>query len=163
MKGEICLIFRKATNDDIDDLVENRIRMRIEREDSRKEVDFDDFQRRTYEFFLNHIQDESFIAWIALDEGKVIATSGLCFYHVPPTYENLSGITAYIMNMYTIPEYRERGIASRLLEYLIEEARSRSCLKVTLNASQMGRPLYEKYGFKDICNDMVIYLNNRKT
>ena len=61
------------------------------------------------------------------------------------------------MNMYTVPEHRGKEIASKLLEYLMEEARDRGCTKVTLNASKMGRPLYEKRGFTDLHNDMVFY------
>lgn len=62
------------------------------------------------------------------------------------------------MNMYTKPNYRNRGIATKLLQYLVAEAELRNCKKLTLNASQMGRPLYEKYGFKEVKDGMVYCL-----
>lgn len=152
------MLYRKATLSDIDELVSNRIEMRIEREAKENLADFSDFHRSTYDYFLKRLSDESFIAWIAVDGNRVIATSGLCFYYAPPTYKNRSGITAYIMNMYTKPGYRNQGIASKLLGYLIEEAKSKGCTKVTLNASDMGRRIYEMYGFKDLQNEMVYYI-----
>ena len=152
------MIYRRATLTDIDELVANRIDMRQERENDKDIADQCDFQERTYSYFRKHISDDSYISWIALDEDKVVATSGLCFYFAPPTYKNPSGIVAYIMNMYTKPEYRNKGIATKLLGYIVEEAKSRNCIKITLNASDMGRPVYEKFGFIDIKDDMVMYL-----
>lgn len=35
-------------------------------------------------------------------------TGGISFYQVMPTYHNASGTKAYIMNMYTNPDYRRK-------------------------------------------------------
>ena len=153
------LIYRKATLADINELIENRIAMRLERESDRENVDQDDFRKRTYDYFLRHMQDDSYISWIAVEEDMIVATSGMCFFYSPPTYRNKSGITAYIMNMYTKPEYRKKGIATKLLSFLIEEAKNKDCIRITLNASEMGRPVYAKYGFKDSNDDMVMYID----
>lgn len=51
--------------------------------------------------------------------------------------------------MYTKPEYRGRGIATSMLARLAEEAKRRGVKKLWLGASKMGRPVYEKFGFKD--------------
>ena len=40
-------------------------------------------------------------------------------YHAMPTYHNPSGRKAYIMNMYTAPEYRKQGITYRTLYLLV--------------------------------------------
>lgn len=37
--------------------------------------------------------------------------------------ENLQGIEAYFLNMYTVPEYRGKGFARRLLELCINESK----------------------------------------
>ena len=52
---------------------------------------------------------------------------------------------AYIMNMYTVPEYRRRGIAYQTLDKLVKEAKERGISAISLEATDMGRPLYEKY------------------
>ena len=58
------------------------------------------------------------------------------------------------MNMYTRPEYRRRGIAYRTLEMLVEDARGRGISDISLEATAMGRPLYEKYGFRPMTDEM---------
>lgn len=51
------------------------------------------------------------------------------------------------MNMYTNPNYRRRGIASKTLDLLVAASKERGITSITLEATLMGRPLYEKYGF----------------
>ena len=70
------------------------------------------------------------------------------------TYHNPSGCKAYIMNMYTKPEYRRKGIANNTLKLLVEDARSRGINEISLEATQMGRPLYEKFGFVKMNDEM---------
>ncbi|MCL2077521.1 MAG: GNAT family N-acetyltransferase [Oscillospiraceae bacterium] len=108
-------------------------------------------------YFEVALADDSFVAWLALDGEKIIATSGLSFSVVPPTGDCISGRVAYIMNMFTYPEYRKQGIGTELFKRIADEAKSRGYNKITLSATDMGRPLYEKYGFKDVTDNMVFY------
>ena len=151
--------YRRATVDDIDELVDMRMAMRAEREEGVCAISLDDFEARTREYFLSHIPDESFIAWVAIDIGNIIATGGLCVHHVPPTYGNPSGKVGYLVNMYTLPKYRGQSIAAKLLEYLMEEARQRGCDRAALNTSKAGRRVYEKYGFRDVPDEMEYFLS----
>ena len=73
-----------------------------------------------------------------------------------PTYHNPSGDKAYIMNMYTSPEYRRRGIAFETLRLLVADAEGRGVSAISLEATEMGRPLYEKFGFINMNNEMEL-------
>lgn len=148
---------RKADLKDCEKLTELRIAMRRERE-SRTIENPKSFRKETFRYFAENIANQSFVAFIAEESVEVAATSGILFYRVPPTLDNRSGRIAYIMNMYTRPAYRRRGIAGRLLNFLVEEARQRGCSKLTLNASEMGKTVYEKFGFTDVENDMICYI-----
>jgi len=97
-------------------------------------------------YFDKSIKDGSFAAYLAFDGDKLAATSGVTFYNTPPRASG-PGLTAYISNMYTKPEYRCRGIATRLFDLTASEARRRGCGKAVLYATDMGKPIYEKYGF----------------
>jgi len=108
------------------------------------------------DYFTTALADDSFVAWLALDGNQVIATSGLTFSFVPPSHSNQSGKVAYIMNMFTLPKHRKQGIAETLFLHIIEEAKARGYNKITLHATDMGRPLYEKHGFVDSRGDMVL-------
>ena len=51
-------------------------------------------------------------------------------------------------------EYRRKGIANNTLKLLVEDARSRGINEISLEATQMGRPLYEKFGFVKMNDEM---------
>ena len=78
------------------------------------------------------------------------------FYQVMPTYHNPTGKKAYIMNMYTAPEYRRQGIAFHTLDLLVNDAMKQGVSQIALEATDMGRPLYEKYGFVKMEDEMEL-------
>lgn len=54
---------------------------------------------------------------------------------------------AWIGMVLTLPEYRGRGYATRLMERCMEYCRQRRIRTVRLDATEMGQPLYERFGF----------------
>jgi ribosomal protein S18 acetylase RimI-like enzyme len=52
--------------------------------------------------------------------------------------------------MYTIPSYRGRGLADRLLQELIADAKRAGVGKIRLSATADGYPLYKRFGFIDL-------------
>ncbi|MCR4579138.1 MAG: GNAT family N-acetyltransferase [Treponema sp.] len=95
---------------------------------------------------------------IAFDGDRVIGCAGICFLYVMPTFDHPSGKRAHLMNVYTHPDYRKKGIASKMVKLLIEEARNYGASEISLDASDMGRPVYEKLGFKASCEAMTLTL-----
>ena len=69
---------------------------------------------------------------------------------------NQKGKKAYIMNMYTASEYRRQGIAFHTLDLLVNDARKQGVSQIALEATDMGRPLYEKYGFVKMEDEMEL-------
>lgn len=51
------------------------------------------------------------------------------------------------MNMYTTPEYRRRGIVFHILDLLVQDTKEQGMSQISLEATQMGQLLYEKYRF----------------
>ncbi len=52
-----------------------------------------------------------------------------------------------------IPSYRNQGIASKLMEFLIDEAKSNKCINITLEVrihNNNAINLYKKYGFDEV-------------
>ncbi len=105
-------------------------------------------------YFRETIPSGRFVAHLALAEGRIIATSGLVFYHCPPSYSNPTGREAYVMNMYTRPEWRGRGVGTRLLKEILNSARQAGCHRVCLDAMPEARALYERMWFVD--NDQAM-------
>ena len=150
--------YRKAVLSDAEKLAEIRSFFLKEMKNETSEEDRIVFEQANLEYFSKALCDNAFVSWIALDNEEIIATSGLSFSVVPPFPNVLNGKVAYIMNMYTFPKYRNRGIATELFKRIVDEAKQLGYKKMTLNASDVGRPLYEKYGFKDVHNGMEFFV-----
>ena len=56
---------------------------------------------------------------------------------------------AWIGMVLTDPEYRGRGLARRLIEHTLEYLRRERVSWIKLDATSMGRPVYERLGFRD--------------
>lgn len=148
------ITFRKAEAQDIPELVRNRV-MFLNELNSRVQPP-ERFEDELEEFLLTGITDGSFVAWLADDGGEIASVGYICFYRIAPGYSNLSGKIAYIQNIYTLPGYRERGLASEILDKLVNEARERGYGKLTLHATAMGKKVYERYGFEPRGNEMEL-------
>ena len=153
--------FRRATADDTKLLAKMRLEMRKERETSACALSEAEFLRCNVEFFRTHLGSGDFISFLAFDGGEAAACSGLLLQVHPPTYENPSGRSGYVTNMFTRPAWRHRGLAQKLVDLLVEAAKEAGCAKLYLNASAMGLPLYVKYGFRPVENEMVLDLSRK--
>lgn len=110
----------------------------------------------TREYFERAIPTGQFRVWIAEAGGQIVASSGLVFCERPPLVDNLSGIEAYVMNMYTLPEWRGRGIATALIAEMVRFAQQIGARRVFLHATPVGEPIYQKIGFVSQSNEMLL-------
>ena len=107
-------------------------------------------------YYRRALETGEHIAYLVYDNGAFVGAGGVSFYQVMPTYHNPTGKKAYIMNMYTAPEYRRQGIAFHTLDLLINDAKKQGVLQIALEATDMGRPLYERYGFVKMEDEMEL-------
>lgn len=114
-------------------------------------------------YFSGALPAGEYLGWLAEAEGRVIGTSGLNLFRKPPTFGNLSGLDAYIMNMYTLPAFRGRSVARTLLGHAIAHARSLGVQRIWLHATTQGRPIYEKAGFIGTDDEMELVLSVAST
>ena len=117
-------------------------------------------KQHSIEYYQASLANNSHVAYLVYDKETVIGTGGISYFQVMPTYHNPTGQKAYIMNMYTRPEYRRQGIAFKTLDLLVADARSRGISAISLEATDAGRPLYEKYGFIKMDNEMELHYGN---
>ena len=81
---------------------------------------------------------------------EIIGCGSVCLYDEMPSPDNLFGKCAYLMNIYTVPEYRGRGVGSAVVGWLVGGAKERGYFKIYLETSDAGKPLYKKLGFEDM-------------
>lgn len=95
-------------------------------------------------YFSDETKHTTFLAL----QGDAVVGVGSADYHTEmPTCANPSGKCAFLMNVYTAPGHRRRGIAARIVEKLVEDARARGVGSILLEATREGAPLYRKLGF----------------
>lgn len=148
--------YKRAEMKDIDLLV--KIRMEVLRAANHlsDDTEMTFVEQQSREYYEEHLQAETHVAYLVFYGGKVAGAGGISFFRVMPTCHNPTGWKAYIMNMYTAPDYRRKGIAYHTLELLTEEAKSRGIKHISLEATDMGRPLYERFGFVKMNHEMEL-------
>lgn len=148
--------YKKATAEDIDELVRTRIIVLRAANRLSDDVDMSEVKKQSYAYYRRALETGEHIAYLVYDDGTFIGAGGVSFYQVMPTYHNPSGKKAYIMNMYTAPAYRRQGIAYHMLDLLVKDARAQGITQIALEATLVGGPLYEKYGFVKMKNEMEL-------
>ena len=150
------LTYKRVTLEDLDILTATRIEVLRAANKLSDNTDMSEVEKESYNYYQKALSDGSHIAYLVFDGSRFVGAGGVSFFQVMPSYHNRSGNKAYIMNMYTSPEYRRKGIAYHVLDLLIKEAKSKGITSISLEATDMGRPLYEKYGFVKMNNEMEL-------
>ena len=148
--------YKKATIADIDELVKTRIIVLRAANKLSNDEDMSLVEKESYEYYKSALETGEHVAYLVYDNETFIGAGGVSFYKVMPTYHNPTGKKAYIMNMYTALEYRRQGIALHTLDLLVKDAKEQGVLQIALEATDMGRPLYERYGFVKMEDEMEL-------
>ena len=148
--------YKRATMEDIDELVRTRIIVLRAANKLSDDVNMSLVEKESFAYYKHALESGEHIAYLVYDDDTFVGAGGVSFYQVMPTYHNPTGKKAYIMNMYTAPEYRRQGIAIHTLDLLVNDAREQGVSQIALEATDMGRPLYEKYGFVKMEDEMEL-------
>ncbi len=148
--------YKKAAADDLDLLVDIRIKVLRAANQLSDDVDMSEIRAQSYRYYSRALCDGTHIAYLVFDGTRFVGSGGVSFFQVMPTYHNPSGLKAYIMNMYTDSDHRRRGIAYKTLDMLVSDAKEQGVTAISLEATDMGRPLYEKYGFVRMDHEMEL-------
>ncbi|MBN1122694.1 MAG: GNAT family N-acetyltransferase [Anaerolineae bacterium] len=148
------ITIRPATTTDIDTLTRMRVDFMREMK-SMGGFDEDVFVEATRRYFEEKLPTGEYAAWLAEADGEIVGTSGAVFWQRPPTPKNMTGCDAYILNVYTLPAWRRKGIGKRLMEAVLDAAKAAGVGRAWLRATKDGEPLYRKLGFEPIEPDAM--------
>lgn len=140
------LTIRRATPEDAAEISRHRFQMFAEMGDSDAAL-LQASLPAFAEWVIPRLRDDRYIGLLAVDGEKVAAGAGMFIMDFPPGPLSLTPCRAYILNVYTYPEYRRRGLAQRLVGGLLTIAREKQIDVVSLHASAAGRSVYEAMGF----------------
>ena len=142
------MFFRKADREDIPMLTEARL--------AYLRTEFGEVSEEIGEalpcYFEDRLNKELF-AYICTDEGRLAGTVLLLVTEKPPSPSFPSGRVGTVLNVITLPEYRRRGIARRLMKMLVGDAEKMQLDHIELKATEAGYPLYRSLGFQDVLSE----------
>lgn len=107
-----------------------------------------EYENRNY--YQTALKTGEHTACFAYADEKIIGCGGVCFHREMPSPDNPNGGCAYLMNIYTVPEYRNCGAGKIIVTWLIQRASESGINKIYLEASEMAHEFYKKIGFQDM-------------
>jgi ribosomal protein S18 acetylase RimI-like enzyme len=100
---------------------------------------------RSFRYVVDH--PHQVLVFVALVDGVIAGTASLHQGHYSTWNDNWYG---HIEDVIVDPEYRGRGVGSKLLSHIIQVAREKNLARLELNALNSNGParkMYEKLGF----------------
>ena len=140
--------FRRASIRDLPNLIHHRHAMLHEMRPATREelaaVDgaYSRFVRRE----MKARRMYSFI--VETEDTKVVAGAAIWLREAPPRVNFPGGRIPYLMSLYTEPAYRRKGLATLIVKECMKWSRDKEYPWMSLHASEAGRELYEKLGWK---------------
>jgi GNAT superfamily N-acetyltransferase len=118
---------------------------------------FDDFVDASRLWTERALASGEYMGWMALagtGAEVIVAGAGVQLRQVPPhpcrparECAFAQGRHAIVLNVFTEPEWRRRGVALLLMNEIIRWARAEKLDRLVLHASSEARLLYERLGF----------------
>lgn len=97
----------------------------------------------------SRLKNHELMAWIVNSSDGRVAGGGCVWLHsVQPRPHRPLMVQPYLLSMYTEPDFRRRGVASMVVKEAIDWCRKNKYERLMLHASEMGRKVYSKLGFK---------------
>ncbi len=113
------------------------------------EAALDAMRKKFLPWVESKLKSGDYLGWLAVTEGDtVVGGSGLWLMDWPPHMVGSSPKRGNIVNVYTEPSFRRRGLARRLTEAALDWCKANEIDFVILHASDEGRRLYEELGFQ---------------
>ena len=147
---------RKATASDIDALIKARCRTMCEVCGFSNDYEFSaEFMEATKEYFLHGDGTTVLATDDSAGAPQIVGNATLCYTNLLPTFSHPSGKRAHLMNVHVEKEFRRKGIAHKMIELLVDEAKERGVTEISLDATDDGRKLYKAMGWHENSEAMV--------
>lgn len=140
---------RLAVREDIDQLIQLRIDF-LKDEFCLSSDDESLIKIQLNSYFNKYLLSDSFIGVLVVKENIIVSTAFLVIQEKPANHLLTNGLSGTLLNVFTYPEYRKQGYATKVVERIIEEAGRKKVSVIDLSATADGLAIYSKLGFKEI-------------
>jgi GNAT superfamily N-acetyltransferase len=140
---------RKIGNDEVELLTTYRMAYLSEMQGERSVEYQQQLKTELNQYFIQALAENVFFAFMAELNGETLSFGAMVLKKIPGDFNQSTYLEGDILNMYTVPFARRRGISAIILQELLNEARNRGVNKVALHTSKDGEKLYRKFGFSE--------------
>ncbi len=137
-----------ATKEDIEQLIQLRIAYMIDDFGCVTDEEREAMEKQLPDYFSRKLGTE-LIAFIAVDEGLIVSVAYLHIIEMPANSILLNGLYGDVLSVYTMPEYRGKGLCTRLMKNLVDYGKNFGLGRINLKATEDGYPIYKKIGFEE--------------
>jgi ribosomal protein S18 acetylase RimI-like enzyme len=141
------ITYHRATANDAAVLTELRIKFALELSGPQPQAAIDALKVQMTGYFKEATATDKCISYIARCNGEAAGIGSVQLREQPGNFKNPSGRWGYIMNMYTLPQHRRKGICSSILRELVADASRMGITAFELHATKTGEPVYAQLGF----------------
>ena len=143
------IITRRIEQQDVGLLVEYRLKYLAELQGEQAIQNVVATRKMLENYFTDAIKQNRFFAFATEIGGVVVGFGGMVVKEIPGDFSQAIYLEGDILNMYTVPFARRKGISQMILNALLNEAVLRGISKVALHTSKDGEHLYRKNGFAE--------------
>jgi GNAT superfamily N-acetyltransferase len=159
---EAGFAIRRATVEDIPTLARHRCEMFKDMEQL-SEGSYSDLAEASTRYFEEAMPSGEYVAWVVTPADRpevVVAGGGMQLRGILPRPDHAgrllkAGPQGLIVNVYTEQEWRRKGLAELVMQTIMHWGLENGLASMVLHASEEGRPLYERLGFKT-SNEMYL-------
>lgn len=105
--------------------------------------------------YLDIIRTQNSEIYVIEDDNKIVSTIK-CI--IEQKLHNNFKCVGHIEDLVTLPEYRNKGLASKLLTYAINECKKHNIYKIILSTNENNLPFYIKNGFIKKGTECCMYI-----
>lgn len=139
---------RLAETKDIKQLIKMRWDFTIEHDESKGKSSFESFEKECHSFLEKAINGDKWFIWVAEVEHTIVSHIYIELIQKVPRPGRITYPFAYMTNVYTLKEFRSKGIGSNLLSTINEWAKKNSYEFIIVWPSDESIQYYKKNGYE---------------
>ena len=147
---------RLAEQKDIKQLIRMRWDNTILFDESKKDASYEEFELECQAFLEQALRNGQWFIWVAVENGKIVSHIYIVLVNKVPRPGRITHPFAYMTNVYTLPEYQNKGVGSKILSRIHEWVKEQAYEFVIVWPSEEAVNYYRKNGYVE-CTDPMIY------
>ncbi|SER78271.1 GNAT family N-acetyltransferase [Psychrobacillus sp. OK032] len=153
------MIVRLAERADIDQLVQMRWDFTMEDYEEKvfDESNFEGFHIECSYFLKSAIESGNWFIWVAEEEGRIVSHIYIELIQKVPRPGRITYPFAFMTNVYTIKEFRNKGIGSNLITTINEWAKGKKYEFIIVWPSEDSIDYYKKNGYSHCREPMEFF------